>query len=97
MLKLNKLYHLTFIIHLNVYDILKLERKRSGPPMAVPVPSKKPKHHASSSHSSFAWEQMCIEVDSIDFLDSLSYSIQNQENLKAVSNVFYILLYIITL
>lgn len=48
------------------------------------IPSKKLKH-GSSSHSSFAWEQMCIEVDSIDLIESLSYSIQNQENLKAVS------------
>lgn len=28
---------------------------------------------------------MCVEVDSIDLIDSLNYSMQNQENLKAVS------------
>lgn len=64
---------------------LNVDRKRTGPPLAIPISSKKPKHHAGSSHSSFAWEQMCMDVDSIDLLDSLSYSIQNQENLKAVS------------
>lgn len=71
------------MFNIYVFIILNLDRKRTGPPIAA-IPSKKPKH-AGSSHSSFAWEQMCIEVDSIDLIESLSYSIQNQENLKAVS------------
>ncbi|KAL4148797.1 hypothetical protein QTP88_002952 [Uroleucon formosanum] len=61
-------------------------RKRTGPPIAA-IPSKKTKH-TGSTHSSFAWEQMCIEVDPIDLIESLSYSIQSQENLKAVGLLF---------
>lgn len=53
--------------------------------MAVPIPSKKPKSHANIGHSSFSWEQMCIDVDSVDLIDSLNNALQNQENQKAAS------------
>lgn len=53
--------------------------------MATNIPSKKSKSHTGSNNSSFAWEQMCIDVDAIDIFDSISYASQNQENLKAVS------------
>lgn len=77
-----------FIIIINFVTFLNLDRKRPGPPLAIPIPNKKSKHHGSN-HGSFSWEQMCIEVDSIDLIDSLNYSIQNQENLKAVSFQVY--------
>jgi len=74
----------------NVFTIFNLDRKRTGPPLSVPVVIKKPKNHTGSSHSSFSWEQMSIDVEFIDLIESLSYSIQNQENLKAVSLVKYL-------
>lgn len=74
------------LLHRKLMESTLSDRKRTGPPIAA-IPSKKPKH-AGSSHSSFAWEQMCIEVDSIDLIESLNYSIQNQENLKAVGLLF---------
>lgn len=80
-----KLIKITRKCYLFLRVVLNLDRKRTGPPVAVPIPSKKPKSQASSSHKSFAWEQMCIEVDTIDLIDSLSYAFNNQENLKAVS------------
>jgi len=73
-----------------LFTIKNIDRKRTGPPLTVPIASKKPKNHASSNHSSFAWEQMCVDVDFIDLIESLSYSIQNQEHLKAVSFEIYI-------
>uniref|UniRef100_A0A2H8TLT6 Integrator complex subunit 1 n=1 Tax=Melanaphis sacchari TaxID=742174 RepID=A0A2H8TLT6_9HEMI len=74
------------LLHRKLMESTLSDRKRTGPPIAA-IPSKKTKH-AGSSHSSFAWEQMCIEVDSIDLIESLSYSVQNQENLKAVGLLF---------
>ncbi|KAL5232641.1 hypothetical protein ACI65C_000051 [Semiaphis heraclei] len=74
------------LLHRKLMESTLSDRKRTGPPMSA-IPSKKLKH-GSSSHSSFAWEQMCIEVDSIDLIESLSYSIQNQENLKAIGLLF---------
>jgi len=53
--------------------------------LSVSIPSKKSKSHVGSSHNSFAWEHMSIEIDAVDLIDSISDSIQNQEPLKAVS------------
>lgn len=73
------------LITLYFFIIFNLDRKRPGPPPGIPIPSKKSKNHAVSSQSSFAWEQSCIEVDAIDFVESLNNALQNMENEKVVS------------
>ncbi|XP_050427828.1 integrator complex subunit 1 isoform X2 [Adelges cooleyi] len=76
----------SLLLHRKLMESSLTDRKRPGPPLAIPIPSKKPKSH--SGHSSFAWEQMSIEVDSIDLFESLNYAFQNQENLKAIGLLF---------
>lgn len=62
-----------------------LDRKRSGPPLAVPILTKKPKRPVGSSYKSFAWEKMCIDVDPIDLIVSIDCALQDDEHHKAVS------------
>ncbi|XP_050534872.1 integrator complex subunit 1-like isoform X2 [Daktulosphaira vitifoliae] len=79
------------LLHRKLMESSITDRKRAGPPLTTNIPTKKPKSHTGSNNSSFAWEQMCIDVDSIDFFDSISYASQNQENLKAMGLLFGVL------